>query len=163
MKKEKLQLIDTTKIKCVRSKNYNYNFNKETGYFERWGTNLEDDPIMAPFPEILDWEISTRCKNNCTFCIPSGYSVLTNIGYKEISTIKRGDIVISSHNNKQVSNQVIETYERDYTGNIIVIQLENNSIVKLTPEHPILTNRGWIEAKNINQTDNIVHIHDLEM
>lgn len=62
-------------IKQFRSDTYNYNFNTETGYFERWGETEEDDPIMAPFPEILDIEISTVCHGPaggpCKFCYKS--------------------------------------------------------------------------------------------
>jgi len=55
--------------KKFRSKNYNYNFNVETGYFERWGKVKEDDPIYSEFgPEILDCEVSTICNFGCPFC-----------------------------------------------------------------------------------------------
>lgn len=35
-------------IKQVRTKDYNYNFDKENGYFERWGKTLKDDPQFSP-------------------------------------------------------------------------------------------------------------------
>ena len=43
--------------KRVRSKVYNYNFNKTSGRFARWGITQEDDPDFAPAPEILDIEV----------------------------------------------------------------------------------------------------------
>jgi hypothetical protein len=57
-------------IKQFRSHNYNYNFNVETGYFERWGATQENDPLYSPSgPEILDIEIASGgCKGGCTFC-----------------------------------------------------------------------------------------------
>ena len=62
-------LIQKGNLKMFRSENYNYTFNKENGYFERWGKTFEDDPQIAPFPEILDLEISTgECKGRCNFC-----------------------------------------------------------------------------------------------
>jgi len=59
--------------KILRSENYNYNYNKDTGYFERWGKTTEpiDDPQVSPFgPEILDLEISSGgdCQGKCPFC-----------------------------------------------------------------------------------------------
>ena len=77
--------------KILRSENYNFNFNKVSGYFERWGKTINDDPDFSPFgPEILDLEISTSvlpenindfpsdrlvydggCIGNCTFCYKS--------------------------------------------------------------------------------------------
>jgi len=41
------------------------------GFFVRWGKTLEDDPSVAPFPEILDIEVTTICNNGCKFCYKS--------------------------------------------------------------------------------------------
>ncbi len=59
--------------KLLSSENYNFIYNKVTGFFARWGktTKTEDDPQMSPFgPEILDLEISSGgdCKGKCPFC-----------------------------------------------------------------------------------------------
>jgi len=67
----------------LRSDGYNYNFNRDTGQFARWGKEFEDDPQFAPFPEILDIEITTVCNGPanklCGFCYknnnPNGYSM----------------------------------------------------------------------------------------
>jgi hypothetical protein len=64
----KLQLFETDIQKIVRSPNYNYNFDKRTGNFERWGKTVEDDPEFAPAPEILDFEVTTICDHGCPFC-----------------------------------------------------------------------------------------------
>ena len=86
-----MDIIENEKTKFLRSENYNFNFNKVSGYFERWGKTLEDDPDFSPFgPEILDLEISTSvrpkdlhlydksrlvydggCLGNCSFCYKS--------------------------------------------------------------------------------------------
>lgn len=59
------------KIKTFESPNYNFFFNRESGFFARWGKNDEDDPEYAPSPEILDIEISTICSKACKFCYKS--------------------------------------------------------------------------------------------
>lgn len=69
-------------IKKVRSENYNYNFNRDTGLFIRWGKTAKDDPEFSPFgPEIMDIEISTICHGicgkPCSFC----YKANTANGY----------------------------------------------------------------------------------
>jgi hypothetical protein len=73
-------ISETDKIKRVRSKKYNYEFNKKTGFFARWGKKTKDDPLFSPFgPEIADIEITTSCtgltyegKNHlCKFCYKS--------------------------------------------------------------------------------------------
>lgn len=61
--------------KTFRSSTYNYNFDTETGYFERWGATEDDNPSMAPSAEILDIEIATSChgigSGPCKHCYKS--------------------------------------------------------------------------------------------
>jgi len=66
----KYKIFENPKAKALKSKNYHYIFNKETGYFIRWGELMKDDPDMSPFgPEIADIEISEgKCSGNCKFC-----------------------------------------------------------------------------------------------
>uniref|UniRef100_A0A6M3KY95 Putative radical SAM superfamily protein n=1 Tax=viral metagenome TaxID=1070528 RepID=A0A6M3KY95_9ZZZZ len=66
-----LKISDTLVKKCARSKDYNFDFNKNTGFFARWGRTLKDDPEFAPSPEILDIEVSTICHQACPFCYKS--------------------------------------------------------------------------------------------
>lgn len=86
-----MKIKENKDYKLLRSENYNFNFDKVSGYFERWGKTFEDDPDYSPYgPEILDLEISTSvlpenehlydtnrliydggCKGNCTFCYKS--------------------------------------------------------------------------------------------
>jgi MoaA/NifB/PqqE/SkfB family radical SAM enzyme len=54
-----------TEWKTFHSPAYNYRMRRSDGYFERWGRTTEEDPIMAPTPEILDLEISS---GNCWGC-----------------------------------------------------------------------------------------------
>jgi len=66
----KFSVFDYPFMKKVRSEDYNYNFNKKSGRFERYGKLEQDDPDYAPLgPEILDLEISVNgCPNNCDWC-----------------------------------------------------------------------------------------------
>jgi hypothetical protein len=64
-----LIIRENEKYRICKSSDYNFIFNKQTGFFARWGKNKNDDPICAPSPEILDLEISTgECLGNCKFC-----------------------------------------------------------------------------------------------
>lgn len=56
-----IKIFENNEIKAVASEKYNYIFNKYNGYFARWGKDKDDDPIMAPFVELVDIEISTCC------------------------------------------------------------------------------------------------------
>lgn len=75
-------------MKKVRTSNYNYNFDEETGYFERWGKSLEDDPQYSPIGlEILDWEVSTVCHQGCKFCYKSNTSVGENTSFETFKSV----------------------------------------------------------------------------
>ncbi len=71
----KIILKENNKLKIVRSKYYNYFFNKKTGLFARWGKDKETDPEFSPIgPELVDMEISTVCSGlgkPCKFCYKS--------------------------------------------------------------------------------------------
>lgn len=61
--------------KIFISSDYNFSFNKKTGWFARWGKKIMDDPNpMIGLPEIADIEISTICTGvdgSCKFCYKS--------------------------------------------------------------------------------------------
>lgn len=74
-------------------------------------------------------------------------------GYKEIRDIKIGDKVLT---HKKRFKKVIET-KNDYTYDdylIIKVYLKGKGFqIKVTYEHPILTKRGWILAKDLTEND----------
>jgi len=74
-------------IKTCQSSDYNWIFDTDTGKFARWGKTCDDDPIMAPMPEILDIEISTICHQGCSFCYKSNTSVGKNMTLDEFKEI----------------------------------------------------------------------------
>lgn len=73
----KYNYLDNDKFKCIRSENYNFDFDKTTGFFARWGKTKDDDPTFSPFgPEILDLEISINgCPNNCSHCYKKNQNI----------------------------------------------------------------------------------------
>lgn len=90
------RVIENEKIKLVRSPSYNYNFDKKTGYFERWGFNVNHDPEWG-LPEICDMEITEVCKGvrdckgkrePCKFCyksnVPTSGQVMSLETFKKV-------------------------------------------------------------------------------
>ena len=73
----KAVICEHMNMKTLRSNDYNFVFDKETGFFARWGQTEKDDPQFSPFgPEIADIEISTVCHGVpgvgvCKFCYKS--------------------------------------------------------------------------------------------
>ena len=81
---------DVANIKTVRSDDgsYNYLFNKDTGFFMRWGRTYEEDPTFSPLgPEILDIEISTICHQGCSFCYKSNTGQGKNMSFSQFVSI----------------------------------------------------------------------------
>lgn len=150
--------------KLYRSDEANYDFNKRDGVALMWGKTVNDDPIKFPSPNILDLEITTRCTGIngkvCAYCFPAGTKITMQDGsQKNIENIKAGDKVKSytgSFGKAWKENKVIETYERDYDGDLVCLELENGDYIEVTPNHPILTSRGWVSAGNLKEDDNII-------
>jgi len=78
-----VDIVETETFKRFSSDNYNLIFNKKNGFTQMWGSTKEDDPSSAPFPSILDIEITTKCNGPagklCNFCYksnnPNGYNM----------------------------------------------------------------------------------------
>lgn len=72
---ENAKLIEDNNIKILQSKKYNFIFDKNDGFFARWGETKEDDgDLELSYPEIIDMEISTSCHGvgtPCKFCYKS--------------------------------------------------------------------------------------------
>lgn len=68
------QILENSDVKKIVSEDYNFHFDKKTGFFARWGKTQDEDPDFSPYgPEIADIEISTICSGvegigPCTFC-----------------------------------------------------------------------------------------------
>ncbi len=50
------------------SKYYNFIGDKTAGITLRWGKTFNDDPLLAPWPELADISISNHCTKNCGYC-----------------------------------------------------------------------------------------------
>ena len=63
-------------IKLI-SEDFNFGFNKQTGYTETWGKTKEDNPDFCQYgPLIADIEISTVCTEGCKFCVIPSTNIL---------------------------------------------------------------------------------------
>lgn len=74
---EVAKLIDTKNKKLFKSSEYNFYFDKRSGFFARWGKTVEDDGNLAlGLPEIADIEIAEICGGvpgvgPCSMCYKS--------------------------------------------------------------------------------------------
>lgn len=72
---DKAVIVEDNNVKILKSENYNFLFDKKSGFFARWGKTQEDDgDFSVSLPEIIDLEISTTCHGvgkPCKFCYKS--------------------------------------------------------------------------------------------
>lgn len=54
------------------------------------------------------------------------------------------------------SAAVANIYERTFKGTMIQITCESGRNITITPNHPILTNRGWVKAAEVNKFDKLI-------
>lgn len=78
-------------------------------------------------------------------CFAAGTKVLlADGGSKNIEDIKTGDIVVSyNFNTKETENKVVGKLLSILSDHISYVTLSNGTILKVTNDHPIYTNKGW--------------------
>jgi hypothetical protein len=162
---KKYLIIDSSSHKICIGEDYNFIFSKKDGNFMRWGKTYEEDPNFSPIgPEILDLEISINgCPNGCKFCSPAGVKVDTDNGKVPIEDVRVGDKVWGLDEDGLSRQTVKEIYQREYNGEMIDMQLENDNILSVTSDHIIILN-GNIEKKagDLTENDEIIGIMDVQ-
>jgi len=121
--------------------------------------DMQDVPEKAYAPELVDLKITDYCPYGCQYCVPPETKILTPFGYKQIDEIQVGDKVYAfNEDTKTRQEEVVEQcHQRDYDGDLVDIEMEDGSIVSLTPNHTVFTERGWIAAENIAEGDEVLH------
>jgi len=100
--------------------------------------------------------VANGCAMACTYCVEEGTMISTPSGSVPVETIQEGSLVLSYDScSKQLvsarvqaaaSRQVEEVYELEVDGKTLVV----------TGEHPILTQRGWVEAQHLTCDDEVL-------
>lgn len=117
--------------------------------------------------DYLIWSGKTnigRKKADWWFCIPTHphcfinprIPVYTSQGYKAISRIEKGDLVLTHRGRfRKVTSTMQGTFEKYVT---LTFDVKDNGIplkMSVTRDHPFLTKRGWILASNLKKDDKI--------
>jgi intein/homing endonuclease len=156
-----MNIYENDRFKHLRSEFANYDFDKFTGEMTTWGKTKEEDAELFPGPTIADIEITTICTNGCEFCLVKDTMISTNKGLKPIQDIQIGEIVLSYDENTKevVENTVKETYQHEFNGIIVNIELDNGQLIKITDNHRVyIKNFGWVEAGNLTKDMEIINV-----
>ena len=87
-------------------------------------------------------------------CFTADMSITTDAGIKRIADLEVGDRVLTHLGRYR---PVTELHQRHYDGELLRIKVKLlGTVLEVTPEHPILTPDGWIEAGKLSIKDKIV-------
>lgn len=87
--------------------------------------------------------------------LPDTMVKMSDLGYKPISMIKNGDVVIDAYGKNQ---EVYNTFTYEIDEEILELEFENEKVIRCTKDHKFLTDRGWVEAQFLTENDNIIEI-----
>lgn len=92
-------------------------------------------------------------------CLLPGQTVLTRRGEVNIEDVRVGDWVLTHKNRYRL---VLATSHKMYSGEVVKLSFEGN-MLKATPEHPVLTQRGWVEASELKASDTLATLYSTEV
>ena len=115
---------------------------------------------LVPYSEKWLLTVSTQkgCVHNCQFCFLPGTQINTVYGTISIEDVKINDDVLGYDLfTQELCNQrVTNCHSRYHRGDIINLELNNGHFLHLTPEHPVYTQRGWVLAQDLCETDELM-------
>ena len=100
-----------------------------------------------------EWETAPFHVN----CFIKDTKIRTSKGIKNIQDIKVGDKVLTHKNRLREVVEVMSRETEDYY-ELEVGTNKHKRILKVTANHPILTQRGWVSVKDLNSEDFVVEI-----
>lgn len=134
-------------LKKYHSEDFNYVFDRVSGNTAMWGKTYDDDPEVAPFNIILDFEITERCsgigdRGPCKFCYKSntanaGYVTPLSEAKEIIDAIPSGctQIAFGVDAKLQSNPDWFEIFkyarEKDFIPNVTVADIDDETAEKL--------------------------------
>lgn len=145
---------DLVAIKDAESGHYTF-FNRGTGLRTIWSfDNVK--PERSYNPILVDVKITDYCTFGCEECAPPGTFINTKDGTVLIEDVKPGTSVLVFTDDGVGVREVSEVYRREYVGDLIDIIIDEGCSLRLTPNHPVMTSRGWVLAGELTLEDEIV-------
>jgi exodeoxyribonuclease-5 len=84
-------------------------------------------------------------------CLPTDAQIETEHGPRSIGEIAEGDLVWTGQNRLRPVTDVFRTGEQRITR----VKTASGTTLESSPEHRFLTQRGWVEAQSLRQSDTI--------
>ena len=88
-------------------------------------------------------------------CFPGNTDILTTDGIKQICDITKSDKVITLDNNGDLKVRKVKDVFRKKPESMVKVTLENGKHIYCTANHPILTERGYVNAGYLTNHDSV--------
>ena len=103
----------------------------------------------------------------CNPCLTGDTKILTTKGEVTIKELTENGEQISLYTlNEHTGNIEIQITDKIWmtqpNAEVYRLELHNGEILKLTEDHRVYTQRGWVEAQNLNLTDEILTFKNIE-
>jgi hypothetical protein len=86
-------------------------------------------------------------------CFPAGTRVrMADGSERAIEDVRLGEEVVTAEGN---TGSVAQTMIRQHFGHLVKVRIWGHSHLRCTPEHPILTARGYVQAGDLQQGDRV--------
>lgn len=115
----------------------------------RYGQIRERGKSVICADRPLEWVYGDTIEH----CVPKGTVITTRGGGKPIEDIGVGDQVLTRAGWQRVDG----TFKRCYGGDLIEVSAGQRQ-VSMTPEHRVLTRRGWVKAESLEQGQDAVFL-----
>jgi RHS repeat-associated protein len=121
------------------------------------GVTGQVDDLFRTVGRYVD-DIARSVRGQCGFnSFSASTVVLTPDGYKAISELEVGDMVLAYN---QATNEVVEetiTAVHVHTDPVIIHLVIDGELIETTPEHPFFTrDEGWVAAENLDEGDAVM-------
>ena len=90
--------------------------------------------------------LGTKCLAACSFCFPHDTSVLLASGEEapiQALGVRRTRRLLFRGGGRFEPNQATQAHVRAYEGELVEIEMEDGTFLACTPNHSIMTQRGW--------------------
>jgi len=148
--------MDNIKVREFKDKNYHSVYHNGKTLRQTIDSNK---PILElVYPEFLDVKITNACNGGCKYCLDGDSLIKTTRGDIKIKDISHGEnvYVYDIKSKKILIRGVEQLHKRKYNGELIIIYLENNILLKLTPNHKVFViDKGFVRADQLNENDDI--------
>lgn len=149
----------------------------ETVYAIKSGRLEQDEKLSEKYglQVKLVWRTSHDSKV-CPICAAmDGQTVDLGKAFSDVVKTEDGEIVAWEHNSWNDNGKIPDAHvncvlgdtligadnvkaatKMNYSGDIVKLETRSGKVLSVTPNHILLTQRGWVAAKNIQKTDKVI-------